>query len=59
VAEWDSLAVAIPVTLYDENLSSWLRSGPFVSQPSRFGVEGILGVFGSASSRIFVLIAQP
>jgi hypothetical protein len=57
--QWDSMAVALPVMLYDEHLSGWLRSGELVSEPSRFGVEGIRGVFGSASVRVLVLIATP
>jgi hypothetical protein len=56
---WDSVAITLPVMLHDEHLSGWLRSGHFVSEPSRFGVEGVRGVFGSASVRVLVLIATP
>lgn len=55
---WDSMAVPVTFLRYDANFTAWSQL-PHHAQEAGPGLEGINGVFGAATPRVFVLIVTP
>jgi hypothetical protein len=56
---WDSMAVPVTFLRYDAHFTDWARQGSFLGGDGGFGLEGVVGVWGAAAPRTFVLVVTP